>query len=188
MDTLRSPAVVLFALLTMIFAACAPAPTPTPQPTPDLPPVTLEFVGPEALPTSVFTDPVLRQAEMDYQVYCAHCHGYQGEGQLVGAPAETERLGMKPVPAHDATGDTWRYADPLLFEAIRNGIQNPLTQYPMVGWGNVLSDAQITGLIAYMKLWWTDEQRTHQAEVTQNLITARVESGLPVYTSTDEPE
>jgi mono/diheme cytochrome c family protein len=166
-----------------LLGACATAPTapPTVAATAAGTPVTLEFVGPEALPTSAFDDPVLREAEANYQVYCAHCHGYAGEGQLVGAPAETERLGMKPVPPHDATGDTWRYADPMLYAVIRDGVQNPLNQYPMVGWGGVLTDAQIMGLIAYMRLWWTDEQRAHQAEVTQNLTAAREESGLPVF-------
>lgn len=165
--------------LLLVIAACSPASTPPPTPSP--PPVTLEFVGPEALPTSAFDDPALRRAEANYQLYCAHCHGYAGEGQLVGAPAATERLGMKPVPPHDATGDTWRYADPLLYEVIRDGVQNPLNQYPMVGWGGVLDDEQIMELIAYIRLWWTDEQRAHQAEVTRNLIAAREESGLPAF-------
>jgi mono/diheme cytochrome c family protein len=180
-------AVILFGCAAGLLAACSGAASPTPLPTPAGTPVALEFVGPEALPTSALDDPILRQAEGDYQLYCAHCHGYQGEGQLVGAPAETERLGMKPVPPHDSTGDTWRYADPLLYEVIRDGAENPLNQYPMVGWGGVLSDEQIMGLIAYIKLWWTDEQRAHQAQVTQNLIAAREESGLPVFSPRPTP-
>jgi hypothetical protein len=87
---------------------------------------------------------------------------------------------MKLVPALDSTGDAWRYADMLLVEVIKNGIQNPLDQYPMLGWSAVMNDGEITNLLAYIKLWWTDEQRAHQAEVSANLIAARRESGLDV--------
>ncbi len=173
--------VVIFIAAGLLSACAGAAPAPTAVPTLAGTPVTLAFVGPEALPTSALADPALRRAEANYQLYCAHCHGYAGEGQLMGAPAETERLGMKPVPPHNATGDTWRYADPLLYEVIRDGVQNPLNQYPMAGWGGVLSDEQIMELIAYIRLWWTDDQRAYQAAVTRSLIAAREESGLPVF-------
>jgi mono/diheme cytochrome c family protein len=149
-------------------------------PTPHLTPVEISLVDPADAPTSTFTDPALREGEANYLLYCAHCHGYEGGGQAIDVPGNTARLGMKLVPALDSTGDAWRYADMLLVEVIKNGIQNPLDQYPMLGWSAVMNDGEITNLLAYIKLWWTDEQRAHQAEVSANLIAARRESGLDV--------
>lgn len=174
---------ILFLLLVLILAACASPSAPTPTLPPETP-IEVSFIDPAQAPTSTFTDPVMREAEANYQLYCAHCHGYQGEGQLVGAPMETERLGMKPVPPHDSTGNLWRYADPLIYDVIRYGIQNPLNQYAMVAYGAVFTDEQIAALVEYIKLWWTDEQRAHQAEVTANYLEARAEAGMLDITPT----
>lgn len=168
-------------LLLIVVGCAATTADPTPTPAFEIGPADITFVDADALPTSTFEDPRLRQAETDYQVYCAHCHGYAGEGQAVGAPGETARLGYKQVPAHDAGGEIWRYADPLLFEVIKFGIDNPLNHYPMIGFDAVLSDAAIMALVDYMKLWWTEEQQAYQAEVTANYIQAREEAGSPVY-------
>lgn len=167
---------LMMLLIILGAAGCGITVTPTTEATP----LDISFVDPADVPTSTFTDPALREGESNYQLYCAHCHGYEGGGQAVGAPGDTARLGMKLVPALDSTGDTWRYADTLLIEVIKIGIQNPLDQYPMLGWSAVMNDEQMGDLLAYIKLWWTDEQRTHQAEVTANLIAARQESGLDV--------
>ncbi len=179
----------IFTGFMLLLAACTPASAARQVPTPTLAidPNSISLIDPDDLPTTTFEDPRLQQAETQYQVLCAHCHGYQGGGQAVSAPGETARLGMKLVPPHDATGTTWHYADPVLFAAIKYGIQNPLTQYPMIAYDLMLSDDEIFGLLEYIRLWWTDEQRAYQAEVTQNLITAREESGLPVY-PLDAPE
>ncbi|MBZ0293128.1 MAG: cytochrome c [Anaerolineae bacterium] len=176
--------------LLLVIAGCAAAADPTPTPITDsaqttptlaIDPADITFVDADALPTSTFEDPRLRQAEADYQVYCAHCHGYEGEGQAVGAPGETARLGYKQVPPHDSTGEIWHYADPLLFEVIKFGINNPLDHYPMIGFDAALSDDRIMALVDYIKFWWTEEQRTYQAEVTANYIQARTEAGSPIY-------
>lgn len=152
--------------------------------------INLSFTAPENIPTSTFSDPVLRDGEKNFQLYCAHCHGYQAGGQAVGAPGDTERLGMKLVPPLDSTGNTWRYADQVLIDVITNGIQNPLNQYPMLGWGNVLNDYQIRNLLRYIKTFWTDEQRAHQRQVTANLAAAREQAGMnvtPAVTAEHEP-
>ncbi len=167
-----------FTMLLMIIAAtgCGTAVTPTAESTP----IEVNLVDSADAPTSTFTDPALREGESNYLLYCAHCHGYEGGGQAIDVPGNTARLGMKLVPALDSTGETWQYADMLLIEVVKNGIQNPLDQYPMLGWKAVMSDEQINNLLTYIKLWWTDEQRVHQAEVSANLIVARQESGLDV--------
>lgn len=163
--------IFIFACLVTLAAACAANAPPTATPVPTSVEITL--VDPEAIPTSTIQDPVLRAGEADYQKYCAHCHSYEGQGQAVSAPGDTERLGMRVVPPLDATGNAWRYADQLLLLLVRNGVQNPLDHYPMPPWGGVLTDEQIMGVLSYIKLWWTEEQRQHQADVTANLARAR---------------
>jgi hypothetical protein len=39
----------------------------------------------------------------------------------------------------------------------------------MPPFAEVLTDEQILGILAYIKLWWTDDQRAYQAQVTANL-------------------
>lgn len=161
---------VLLALAVLVgLAACSTTPTPTP--------INISLVDPGDLPTSTFTDPAMRTAEANYQIYCAHCHGYNGEGQALRAPGETERVGLKMVPPHDSTGNIWRYADPVLIEVIKIGIQNPLDQYPMIPFEGVISDEEMTGLLDYIKLWWTDAQREYQAVVTANHLLALADPG-----------
>ncbi|MCB9454202.1 MAG: cytochrome c, partial [Anaerolineaceae bacterium] len=142
-------------------------------------PITL--IAPGELPTSTFTDPVLRLGESLYFSNCAHCHGYNGEGQ-VGALAEnTLQLGMKTVPPHNADGNLWRYADQVLVRTIQQGIINPLNQFPMPAFGETLSEDDIHALLAFIRLWWTDDQRAYQAEVTANMTArlAGLSGGLP---------
>lgn len=167
--------VIKLALVALLLAACASMPQTA---TPTLPEIS--FTDPEDVPTSTFTDARMRQAEQQYQLYCAHCHGYNGEGQAVGAPGETAQLGLRLVPPHDSSGDTWRYADPVLVEVIKNGIQNPLTHYPMAGFGAALSDEEIMALLDYMRLWWTEEQRAYQAAVTANYLARQTDSAAPM--------
>jgi mono/diheme cytochrome c family protein len=129
----------------------------------------ITLVAPESLATSEFADPVLRQGQIDYNTHCGHCHGYNGEGQIGEILQTARQQGMRPVPPHNADGNTWRYADQLLVRLIKEGVSNPLDQFPMPGYAGVLTDEQIMGILAYIKLWWTDEQRAYQAQVTANL-------------------
>jgi mono/diheme cytochrome c family protein len=160
-------------ILLLLAAGCASTPAaPATTPPPTLPPIA--FVSPDQLPTSTFTDPVMQAAERNYQLYCAHCHGYAGEGQAISSPGETARIGLKVVPPHNADGNLWRYADAVLIEVIKKGIDNPLNHYPMVGYESVMSDSDIAALVNYMKLWWTDEQRHYQAIVSANYQAAQI--------------
>ncbi len=144
-------------LCLLFLAACAGNETPASAP---------RIGAGNATATSRFTDPVLQEAEVNYNRYCAHCHGYAGEGQLESTIANTESLGMHTVPPHDSTGHTWRHPDWLLFMVTRDGIDNPLDHYPMSGFSFALTDEQIWGVIQYIKTFWTDEQREYQAQIT----------------------
>jgi mono/diheme cytochrome c family protein len=154
------------------------------------PVVEISLVDPQNAPTSVFVDnPALKEGEANYNLYCAHCHGYDGEGQIGNRAEPTLRLGMKVVPPHDSTGHTWQHPDQLLLLSIQDGIQSPLDHFPMPAFKDVLTEAQIMGMIEYMRLWWTDEQRAHQAQVTRqwaeiqaSLVSATEEAPFPTTT------
>lgn len=161
-------------LLGLLIAACSPRAfvsndtgvTVTPRPT-ATPAAAITLVAPNALPTSQFTDPVLVLGEYQYNLVCAHCHGYEGQGQLAESIPQTEALGMHTVPAHNADSHVYQHPDQLLIRVIKEGVQNPLSHFPMPAFEGALTDEQINAILAYIKTWWTDEQRAHQAEITR---------------------
>jgi mono/diheme cytochrome c family protein len=152
--------------LLLLIAACSPrASIPSDADATPRPAITL--VAPNQLPTSQFTDPVLILGEQQYSLVCAHCHGYDGQGQLAESIPQTESLGMHIVPAHNADSHVYQHPDQLLIRVIKQGVQNPLDHFPMPAFEGALTDEQINAIIAYMKTWWTDEQRAYQAEITR---------------------
>jgi hypothetical protein len=165
-------------LITSVFlAGCAGSPASEGQ---------ITLVSPEDRTYTQFTDPVLIEGERNYNLLCAHCHGYNGEGQLAITISETQQLGMHIVPAHDSTGHTWQHPEQLLIRVIKEGVQNPLDQYPMPAYGDALSDETINAILTYIKLWWTEEQRAHQRGLTENW--ARIDRELGIGgAETDEP-
>lgn len=129
-----------------------------------------------AIPTTGWTPPpptippentVLARAQYNYNFYCAHCHGYSGDGQGASSEQHTLSLGYKTVPRHDSQGHTWEHPDQLLYETIKYGVQSPLNLYPMTEYGSRLTDDEIWGIIAYIKRFWTPQQQRHQREVTR---------------------
>ena len=118
-------------------------------------------------------DPQLAMGQVVYAKYCGHCHGINGEGQEPVSAEKTLALGYHVVPAHDSSGHTWQHPDALLVQVIEEGVQNPLHLYIMASYADVLSSEEIVAVIAYMKLWWTDEQRAHQQALTDAWEAAR---------------
>lgn len=172
---------MLFRIATLLFpvvlAACSAAQPSTRQ-------SSITLVAPEDVATSEFADPMLRQGQVDYNTYCGHCHGYNGEGQTGDILQTARQQGMRPVPPHNADGNTWRYADQLLVRVIKEGLPNPLDQFPMPPFEEVLADDQMLGILAYIKLWWTDDQRAYQAQVTANLQAVWDALGVDALTPT----
>lgn len=174
-------------LLTLcaVLAACAP---PTPR-------YDITLVAPGDLPTSTFTDPVLIEGEANYNMLCGHCHGYEGEGQLEATIANTRALGMNLVPPANADGHMWEHPDQLLIRVVQEGIQNPLDQFPMAAFGEGfaigpgLTESEIRAILEYIKLFWTDEQRAHQAKLTRDWDARMQSLGLttPVPETTASP-
>lgn len=144
-------------LLLLVISACGTVATP----------IQITLVPAGERPPSRFTDPVLIEGEAEYMLACAHCHGYALEGQLAATIPQSELMGMHIVPPHDSTGHTWMHPDQLLIRAIREGIPNPLQQFPMPAFGDTYTDEQLNAILKYMRFFWTEEQREHNRTVTE---------------------
>lgn len=111
------------------------------------------------------------QIETGRQLYaanCASCHGADLEGQ-----ADWKRRlsnGRMPAPPHDETGHTWHHSDRDLLTITSLGVGAIVPGYEsdMPAFDDILSDAEIGAVLAYIKSTWPDRQRSFQAEVTAN--------------------
>lgn len=104
-----------------------------------------------------------------YAEHCASCHG----DKLQGQPDWKIPLanGRYPAPPHDVTGHTWHHADALLERIVRDGsaaVVGNGYESDMPGFGKILSDDQITAILAFIKSTWSEKQRANQASVTQD--------------------
>lgn len=142
----------------LMFVAC--------EPTDTLDLSLSDTIKPEAVPTIDPSNEELYLAQQNYNKSCAHCHGWGGDGQPQVTIENAEKLGYHTVPRHDSQGHTWQHPDQILFEVIKYGIQAPTNLYPMSAFDEQLSENEIFGIIEYMKQWWTDDQRQHQASLT----------------------
>ncbi len=153
--------------LMLLVACSSQSSVPVAQQNPDATPRT-EAIPIEAVPTVDPANERLAAGQRNYNTYCAHCHGYAGEGQHPATIEQTRSYGYNLVPAHDETGYTWQHPDQLLFEVTKYGIRSPLNLYRMTPFGSQLSDDEIFGTIDYMKTFWTDEQREYQQQLTDS--------------------
>ena len=129
-----------------------------------------------ALPLLLFL-PSLAQADEDalialgaerYAEHCASCHGAQLEGEPNWRQRKAD--GRLPAPPHDETGHTWHHPDQVLFDITKQGVAAFAPEgytTDMAGFGEVLSDREITAVISYIKSTWTSEIREHQERITK---------------------
>ncbi len=89
------------------------------------------------------------------QLYVATCQGCHGDEAGAG--------GILEAPPHNADGHTWHHPDAQLIDWILNG--KPFTAMP--GFADELSREDAESILAYIKTWWTDQQRAEQAEVSE---------------------
>jgi mono/diheme cytochrome c family protein len=104
------------------------------------------------------------QIALGQQVYeqnCAGCHGLKGEGQ----PPTALLPGQAPAPAHDDSGHTWHHADAQLIQIVTQG-----GVFGMPAFGETLTDAEIAAALAYIKTFWTAEQREIQADISERYV------------------
>jgi S-disulfanyl-L-cysteine oxidoreductase SoxD len=103
--------------------------------------------GQEALAETVDTG-----AEL-YAARCQVCHGDR-EGRRTSQGA----------PPHNEAGHTWHHADAQLKDWIING---KLGFGPMPAFEGKLAESEVDAILAYIKTWWTPEQRETQADVSR---------------------
>ena len=111
---------------------------------------------------------VIEQGRQIYADQCASCHGAQLEGQPDWkTPLPSGRL---PAPPHDAGGHTWHHPDDILFRIVREGtaaIVGGGYESDMPGFADLLSDAEIRAVLAYIESTRPERERTYQENVSQ---------------------
>ncbi|MBW3620768.1 MAG: cytochrome c [Actinobacteria bacterium] len=95
-----------------------------------------------------------------YEASCVGCHGGPTGGEINEIP-----------PRHNAEGHTWHHGDCILEEIIRDGPE-PRPEAPedfptMPAFADELRDDDIAAVLAYIRTWWTEEQREFQDERTR---------------------
>jgi mono/diheme cytochrome c family protein len=98
-----------------------------------------------------------------YTSFCTGCHGANLEGQ----PNWKKRLplGNFPAPPHDETGHTWHHADQWLFDIVKYGGRHyapPRYRSAMPAYQEMLSDAEIWAVLAFIKSHWPAAIRAQQ--------------------------
>lgn len=86
------------------------------------------------------------KAPEKYTIFCAACHGPTGKGDGPAAAA----LNPKPRKFSDGTYMNGR-TDAQLINVIKNGGQPEKLSPLMTAFGNVLSDKEIKGIVAYIR-------------------------------------
>jgi mono/diheme cytochrome c family protein len=98
--------------------------------------------------------------------FCAGCHGANLEGQRDWQ--KRLPLGNFPAPPHDETGHTWHHPDQWLFDIVKDGGQRfapPSYRSAMPAYRDMLTDAEIWAVLAFIKSRWPPSIRTEQARV-----------------------
>jgi mono/diheme cytochrome c family protein len=119
----------------------------------------------QSTPTATLT--ALSRGEQLYNANCLQCHGGRDGGQMMDYP-----------PRHNANGHTWHHPDCQLTDIILNGggemgemmrqMMNVLDSVPrMPAWKDKLSREDIDAILAFIKTWWTEDERQSQARITQ---------------------
>lgn len=103
-----------------------------------------------------------------YAAQCASCHGTDLAGQANWQDSNDD--GTMPAPPHDATGHTWHHDSQLLFDYTKLGGAGALAERGVTGFtsampafGDVLTDADIWNILAYIRSTWPDKLQDIQA-------------------------
>ena len=122
---------------------------------------------PDAFLGQIIAPEQIARGEALYAETCASCHG----ADLEGAPDWRRRNadGRMPAPPHDETGHTWHHSDRQLFTITKRGVGAVVPGYEsdMPAYRDVLSDAEIFAVLAFIKSTWPERQRAAQARITE---------------------
>jgi len=101
---------------------------------------------------------IVVMGEQVYDQYCASCHGADLEGQADWRSRDA--AGYLPAPPHDETGHTWHHPDAMLVAITLHGTEALVGgdyRSNMMGFGDVLSEAEIIAALSFIKSTWPDE-------------------------------
>lgn len=113
---------------------------------------------------------LVKRGKAIYGEHCAACHGKNLEGQSNWRQRRAD--GRLPAPPHDETGHTWHHSDAQLFEVTKHGsaaIAGPGYQSDMAAFAEVLDDAEIWAVLAYIKSRWPAPIRKRSAEINERV-------------------
>ena len=99
-----------------------------------------------------------------YDQQCASCHGVNLEGQPNWRLRNDD--GTLPAPPHDESGHTWHHPDDVLFQLTKQGTAAFLAdgyKSNMPAYADILTDAEIWAVLAYVKSRWPPEIQAAQA-------------------------
>ena len=101
-----------------------------------------------------------------YAANCASCHGANLEGQPDWKTPNPD--GTWRAPPHDDSGHTWHHPDEYILDRIINGTSglepNMRALSNMPAYGEILSDDQITAVLAYNKGQWSTRVQEMQSQ------------------------
>lgn len=107
-------------------------------------------------------DTAVARGEAIYQASCMGCHGGAAGGAISDIP-----------PRHNAEGHTWHHADCDLLDIIADGLPDrpglPEGAPTMPAFGTALDADDRRAVLAFIKTWWTDEQRASQQRTTEQI-------------------
>lgn len=127
------------------------------------------FVMIGLVPQAGMADDITAGREL-YLNFCATCHAVDLEGAPDWRTPGPD--GQLPPPPHDETGHTWHHGDAFLFDYVKRGGQAVLDDLGvrynsgMPPFDDVLSDAEIEAILAYIKSTWPPRASEFQAART----------------------
>ena len=112
-------------------------------------------------------DSEIARGQKLYADHCASCHGSNLEGEPNWQSPKPN--GRMPAPPHNETGHTWHHSDRDLLLITKKGLGAIVPGYmsDMPAFENVLSDAEIAQVLAYIKSRWPEKARSYQQERTR---------------------
>lgn len=95
--------------------------------------------------------PVIETGRVLYAANCLSCHGDRQAKPAFGQ-----------APPHNGDGHTWHHSDAELIQWILEG-----RPFNMPAFGDTLSREDAEAILAYIKTWWTPQQRATQADISR---------------------
>ncbi len=113
--------------------------------------VFLMWMNSRNVPQTEDLTPQIETGSKLYASNCLSCHGDQQAGLVFGK-----------APPHNGNGHTWHHSDAELIQWTLEG--RPLN---MPAFKETLSRVDAEAILAYIKTWWTPQQKATQADISR---------------------